>query len=89
MSKAKKSKTRKKNPVERFLLIWYPRRPTYDQKKTQQEVPNNKQNQKKRYVYCSRYLLLLLKICLFCCVCLFLYYYVSFIASESENIQHE
>ena len=26
--------TRKKIPAERFLLIWYPRDPTYDQKKT-------------------------------------------------------
>ena len=26
--------TRKKFPAERFLLIWHPRDPTYDQKKT-------------------------------------------------------
>ena len=33
-TKALKSQTQKKIPAERFLLIWYPRGPTYDQKKT-------------------------------------------------------
>ena len=32
-TKALKSQTRKKIPAEQFLLIWYPRGPTYDQKK--------------------------------------------------------
>ena len=34
-TKALKSQTRKKIPDERFLLIWHPKGPTYDQKKTQ------------------------------------------------------
>ena len=33
-TKAQISETRKKLKAERFLLIWYPRDPTYDQKKT-------------------------------------------------------
>ena len=33
--------TRKKNLAERFLLIWYPRDPTYDQKKTRDPTATN------------------------------------------------
>ena len=33
-TKALKFPTRKIFPAEQFLLIWYPRDPTYDQKKT-------------------------------------------------------
>ena len=40
-TKALKSQTRKKIPAEPFLLIWYPRGPTYDQKNPRHPTATN------------------------------------------------